>query len=161
MIKTEFLDLLRKSTTECHEFAKNYVTDDLPDRFIYCVSLNASHDDPRLKGFDIYPEDDDRRLKMVKDTDVADLLYRKGKIPVWIDISVECVHRNKTVIQLLCAGRYSDKSEDYYYNYKDTISPFGIKGPTFPMGYIEGEKFRLKNKYKKSLLSRLTTLFNK
>jgi len=161
MTKTEFLDLLRESTTECYEFAKNYVTDDLPDRFIYCVSLNASLDDPRLKGFDIYPEDHDRRLEMVKDTDVAELLYRKGKIPVWINISVECVHRHTTVIQLLCAGRYSDKSQDYYYNYHDIITPFGIKSPTLPYGHKEGEKFRLKNKYKKSLLSRLTTWFNK
>lgn len=130
MTKTEFLDLLRELTTECYKFAKNYVADDLPERFIYCVSLNVSYDDPQLKGFNIYPEDHDRRLEMIKDTDVAELLYRKGKIPVWIDISVECVHRHTTVMELLCAGRFSDKSEDCYYNHYDIVSPFGVKSPT-------------------------------
>ncbi|WP_294267045.1 hypothetical protein [uncultured Chryseobacterium sp.] len=160
MKEFEFLDLLRKSTIKCYEFAKNYVADDLPESFTYCVSLNVSCDDPHLKGFDIYPEDNNRKLEMLKDTDVAELLYRKGKIPVWIDISVECIHMNKTIIQLLCAGRYSDNSEDYYYNHHDIVSPFGIKGPSLPFGHKEGEKIRLKNRYKKSFLNRLKAAFN-
>lgn len=36
-------------------------------------------------------------------------IFYNGKIPVRIDISVECIHQNNTVIRLLCAGRYSDK----------------------------------------------------
>lgn len=161
MNKDEFLNLLRTSTYTCCEFAKNYITDNLLKDFKYIVILNVSTDDPSLLQFDVYPEDSGKKVELIDEKDVEDLLYRNGKIPVWIDISVECIHQNKTVIRLLCAGRYSDKSQDYYYNHHDTVSPFGIKGPVFPIGYVKGEKFRLKNRYKKSFLSRLKALFNK
>lgn len=64
-------------------------------------------------------------------------IFYNGKIPVRIDISVECIHQNNTVIRLLCAGRYSDKIEDFYYNHSEDVSPFGIKSPSFPMGYVQ------------------------
>ena len=161
MTENEFLNLLRVSTRSCSEFAKNYITNKLPEDFKYSVVLNVSNDDPALTQFDIYPEDSGKKAELIDEKEVIKLLYRNGKIPVWIDISVECVHQNKTIIHLLCAGRYSDKSEDYYYNHHDTVSVFGIKGPVFPTGYVEGEKFRLNNKYKKSLLRWLKVMFNK
>ena len=70
------------------------------------------------------------------------MLCRNNKIPVWIDISVLKSSKKSTTFNLLCAGRYSDNEEEFYYN--DTqLGPFGIKGPTFPIGYKEGEKFSL------------------
>lgn len=81
-----------------------------------------------------------------------DLLYRKNKIPIWIDIKVLKSNRNSTTFNLFCTGRYSDNEEELYYN--DTGSgPFGIKGPTFPIGYKAGKKFSLKkNQFRKFIL---------
>lgn len=161
MTENEFLHFLRISSRDCSKFANNYITDKLPEDFLYTVVLNVSEDDPALTQFDIYPEDSGKKAELIDEKEVVKLLYRNGKIPVWIDICVACVHQSNTIIHLLCAGRYSDKSQDYYYNHHDTVSPFGIKGPVFPIGYIKGEKFKLENKYKKSFLSRLKAVFNK
>lgn len=149
MTKDYFLQLLRDSSQYSYDFAKRYVTNKLPNDFKYSVNLNSSFDGPTLTQFDIYPEDNGKRIELVDEKEVVYLLCRKHKVPVWIDISVECVHKNKTIFRLDCAGRYSDDENEFYYNKRGTGS-FGIKSPILPIGYIEGEKFRLKNRYKKS-----------
>jgi hypothetical protein len=69
-------------------------------------------------------------------------LCRQGKVPVWIDISVESVYKDQTIFRLLCAGRYTDNEEEFYYNKRETAM-FGIKSPTMPPNYVEGQKFKL------------------
>lgn len=150
MTKDYFLQLLRDSSKYSYDFAKKFVTNKLPNDFKYSVNLNVSCDDPTLIQFDMYPEDNGKRIELFDEKDVVELLYRKGKVPVWIDISVECVHKNKTIFRLDCAGRYSDDENEFYYIKQGTGS-FGIKGPIFPIGYVEGQKFNLKNNYRKSL----------
>lgn len=152
MTKDYFLQLLQESSKYSYDFAKRYVINKLPNDFKYSVKLNVSCDDLKLTQFDIYPEDHGKRIEIIDEKEVVDLLCRKDKVSVWIDISVECVHKNNTIFNLQCAGRYSNNNEEFYYNKGDT-GPFGIKGPIFPIGYSEGQKFRLKNRYKKSLFS--------
>ena len=154
MTKTEFHTLLVDSTRHSFEFAKRYVLDNLPDDFIYTVKLNASNDDPALKQSDIYPSDNGKVVKLISTTEVVDLLYRKDKVPVWINVSVDSIYKNSTVFELLCAGRYSADTNEFYYS-KQGTGPFGIKSPTFPPGYKDdGTKFNLKKK--KSFFSWLT-----
>jgi len=154
MTKTEFHTLLLESTRRSFDFAKRYVLDNLPDDFIYTVKLNASNDDLALTQFDIYPNDNNKVVKLISATEVVDLLCRKDKVPVWIDVSVESVYKNKTVFELICAGRYSADTNEYYYN-KSESGPFGIKSPTFPIGYKNDDtKFYLRKK--KSFFSWLT-----
>jgi len=109
MTKDDFLKLLRHSSAIASGFAKNYVLDELPKDFTYSVTLNASSDDPSLTQFDIYPNDNGKIVELVEEKEVIELLCRKDKVPVWIDISVESVYKAKTIFRLLCAGRYSDK----------------------------------------------------
>lgn len=73
---------------------------------------------------------------------MVDLLYRKNKIPIWIDINVAKSTKKHTVFQLASAGRYSDNKEHYYYR-DNGSAPFGIKSPNFPIGYKDGKKFKL------------------
>lgn len=144
MTKTAFYKLLTDCSKLAFDFAKNYVLDDLPNDFKYTVRLNFSQDDPNLKQFDIYPNDKDKTVELITATEVVDLLCRKNKVPVWIDISVEAVNKNHTVFQVLCAGRYSDNLNEFYYQ-KGGTGPFGIKSPAFPLGYKnDGIKFSLK-----------------
>lgn len=96
--------------------------------------LNVSNDNPYLKNFDVYPQDNGKIVELISANEVVDLLYRKNKVPVWIDISVESIHNNCTVLHLLCAGRYSDDFKAIYYQ-KGETGPFGIKSPVFPPGY--------------------------
>lgn len=146
MTKAEFHTLLVDCSGHAFDFAKNYVLDDLPNDFKYTVILNASNDDPSLKQFDLYPNDNDKVVKLISATEVVDLLCRKDKVPVWINVSVNSVYKNSTVIELLCSGRYSGDTNEFYYS-KQGSGPFGIKSPVFPRGFKDdGTKFHLKKK---------------
>ncbi len=143
MTKQEFIFHLNGASFIAYKFAENYVKNKLPTDFKYNVILNASNDDSNLTQFDIYPEDNGEIKFDLSDKEVAELLYREGKIPIWIDISVLKSSQKNTTFNLLCAGRYSDNKKEFYYNHNGS-GPFGIKSPTLPVGYKEGEKFILK-----------------
>lgn len=155
MTKDDFFNLLRNTSTLAYDIAKSYVLDELPLEFRYDISLNISTDDPSLSQFDIYPNDTGKTVEIATGKEVVELLCRNGKVPVWIDISVERVDKAKTIFRLLCAGRYADDANEFYYNNNGT-GPFGIKSPTLPVNYIEGNKFKLKHKTKKSIFDWLT-----
>lgn len=156
MTKDDFLKHLSHSSTVAHDFAKNYVLDELPMDFKYSVTLNASSDNLNLTQFDIYPNDNGKIIEFVEEKEVIELLCRKDKVPVWIDISVESVYKANTIFRLLCAGRYSDNENELYYNNNGT-GPFGVKSPNLAFDYIEGKKYKLKAKTKKSIFSWLTS----
>jgi hypothetical protein len=153
MQEEEFKQLLELATVQAKQFALRYITNDLPKENIYNIHLNISEDNPALTQYDIYPEDNNRVIEKALLPTVIKTLYRKGKVPVWIDISVSEVQDNKTVLTLLCAGRYSpDLQELYYHN--SGLGPFGVKSPILPPDYKEGSKFRIPET-KKSILARL------
>ncbi|MFN8354035.1 MAG: hypothetical protein U0Y10_06315 [Spirosomataceae bacterium] len=143
MTSNEFLRLLQCASIIAHDFAKNYVLDELPTDYLYTVTLNATSGNPNVKRFDSYSNDNGKKIEYITAKQVIELLYRKHKIPIWIDIAVESVYEYKTIFRLLCAGYYSDNETDYYYTSNGT-GPFGIKSPILPPDFIEGEKFKLK-----------------
>lgn len=146
MTKDDFHELLTLATNAAYEFAKNYVLDDLPNNFTYTVKLNSSCDNPLLTQFDTYPADDNKTVEYITAAEAVDLLCRKNKVPVWIDINVHAVHRKHTVLELLCAGRYTDDLNELYYQ-KRGSGPFGIKSSVLPPAYQKnGKKFSLKPK---------------
>ncbi len=145
MTKEEFLILINGASFVSFKFAQRYLKNKLVPEFRYDVHLNSSHDDPSLTQFDIYPEDNERIENGLTDKEVCELIYRKGKVPVWIDIAVHRSDKQITTFKLLCAGRYSDDSKEYYYQQGGT-GPFGIKSPNLPIDYKEGQKFKLKTK---------------
>lgn len=145
MTKPEFEILINGASFVSFKFATQYLKNKLVPEFRYDVYLNISQDDPSLTQFDIYPEDNGRIENGLTDKEVCELIYRKGKVPVWIDIAVHKSDRNTTTFKLLCSGRYSDDKEEYYYQSGGT-GPFGIKSPNLPLDYKEGQKFKLKTK---------------
>jgi hypothetical protein len=158
MTSLEFENLLTESTRQSLDFARNYVVNNLPNEFRYNVKLNASTDDLSLKQFDIYPNDNKKEVNFLTSKEVVKLLNRKEKVPVWIDISVEYVHKGFTVFNLLCAGRYSNDDNEFYYT-KNGTGCFGVKSPNLPIDFIEGVKFELKEKPRKLFFKWLKKLF--
>lgn len=142
MTKQEFLFHLQGASLVTLKFAERYVKDKLTTDFKYNVIFTPSHHTINPGHFDFYPEDDGILKLDLTDDEVVKLLYRNNKIPIWIDINVLKSSRKSTTFNLLCAGRYSDNKEDWYYK-DDGSAPFGIKSPTFPINYKEGKKFRL------------------
>jgi hypothetical protein len=143
MTRDEFILHLRESSLIALKFAEHFVKDKLTTDFKYNVILNASNDDLNLNQFDFYQEDNGIIKLNLIDIEVIHLLYRKNKVPVWININVLKSSRKSTTFNLLCAGRYTDNKEEFYYNNKIGSTPFGIKSPELPIDYSEGKKFSL------------------
>lgn len=142
MTKEEFNILLSECSKKAIDFASKYVSNDMPFKFKYDVRLNVSNDNPNLTQFDIYPEDNNKTYSAISHNEVVDILVRKNKVPVWIDIFVDSTKKDCTLIKIWCSGRFSDDSSHYYYN-KNKTACFGIKSPNLPIEYREGEKFKL------------------
>lgn len=142
MDKEKFEKQLQQSTILCKEFSLNYIIDKLPNENLYTIHLNSSQDDLSLAQFDIYPSDNGKIIQEATAIDVINTLWRSKKVPVWINISVSGINNKKTIIKLLCAGRYSSNSGELYYLDNGT-EPFGIKSPDLPINYEEGVKFSL------------------
>jgi hypothetical protein len=145
MTKSEFQILINGVSFISFKVAQKYLTNMLALEFRYDVFLNVSNDESSLIQFDIYPEDDKKIVTGLTDKEVSDLLFKNGRVPVWIDISVYTSDENITTFKLLCAGRYSNNTKEFYYHKRGT-GPFGIKSPNLPVDYEEGTKFRLRTK---------------
>jgi hypothetical protein len=142
MNEQEFTRLLRKATNYAYQSAKEYVSNTLIEKFKYDIQLNQSHDISRQEKFAHYPEDNERSYSDLNEKEIVSLLFRSGKIPVWIDINVKAIRKNFTIINLLCAGRYSDDKNEFYYEKRGT-GPFSIKSPNLPHDFQERTKFSL------------------
>ncbi|WKL49196.1 hypothetical protein Q1W71_05270 [Flavobacterium pectinovorum] len=145
MTKEDFLFRLKDASLIAFEFAERYIKDKLTTDFKYNIIFTPANTNGDISQFDIYPEDEGIIKLNLTDYEVVDLLYRKNKIPIWIDINVLKSNRKSTTFNLFCAGRYSENEDELYYN-DARSAPFGIKSPTFPFGYKEGEKFKLQQK---------------
>lgn len=142
MTKNEFQFHLAGASIQAYRFAMKFVNNKLPIEFRFVLELNVSSDEKAHDKFDIYPNDNGKISSEISETEVVELLYRKGKIPVWIDINVYKADNKSTTFKLLCAGRYTNIKKDYYYNHNGS-GPFGIKSPILPPNYVEGTKFEI------------------
>ncbi len=93
----------------------------------YDLTLNESYDLPyNYSKFDYYPEDEGQIIRSVTFDEAVTVLYRNGKIPIWIDIYVSYIEKQVVVLELLCAGRYTNDGNELYYREKGT-GAFGLK----------------------------------
>lgn len=142
MTKQEFSFHLQEASLLALKFAERYVKNKLTTDFKYNVIFTPAHHTIYSDLFDFYPEDEGIIKLNLTENEVIDLLYRNNKIPVWIDINVLKSSKKSTTFNLLCAGRYSDNKEEFYYK-ENGSAPFGVKSPQLPINYKEGEKFIL------------------
>lgn len=143
MTRDAFMDLLRRATADSIDFAKRFVTNDLPAAVRYRVLLSQSFDGNATSEDRVYPEDEGREIECLSPDEVGDLLSREQRCPAWIDVSVEAQSSTETLVRLLCCGRFVNDPRRMYYMIGG-MGPFGIKSPDLPLGFVEGEtKFTL------------------
>ena len=137
MTEGEFLAFLRKATRLVLEHNQGFVIQVFTDRIRYRVRPCASYDGNACSEEKVFPED---RLPPGVDhlemgeQEVISYYCREGRVPVWINISVEQVVDETTYIQLLSAGRFSRNEELLYYRECGT-GPFGVKYPPTPFDW--------------------------
>ena len=144
MTKAEFQVLLVASSFMAVRFGQQFVLQNLPFDFRYKVCLNQSYDGRSVNEDVLFPEDKDRIVDCNSELEVVKLLYRDGRCPQWIDVSVARVGDTFTELRLVCCGRFTDDRNQLYYVHCGT-GPFGIKSPDLPPGNKDGEKFLLPN----------------
>ena len=98
----------------------------IPFVFCYDVELNQSNDENPEPHLTLYLEDAGKSYERLIIYEVAALLCRDGKVPVWIDVWVCRYNKRCTVLHLSCSGRYTQSLEDMYYN-RNGAGPFGVK----------------------------------
>jgi hypothetical protein len=142
--RNTFAEHLRIATLEAVAFARTYVRQDLLGEVAYHVVPNHSFDvGPQPSNVVTYPEDmlgSGERHARWSATQVIAYLWRDGLIPCWIDVSVIAADSPTTIVELACCGRFTNDDSILYYRHTSR-PPFGVKSPTLPPGWIEGERF--------------------
>jgi hypothetical protein len=139
-----FKDNLGSSAQHALDFARSLVFNVLPDSIQYNVYLGASYDEnPLEEGEETYPDDYVDGVKRNLNSDeVVELLWRDGKVPEWVNVSVEIYDHDCTSIKLECCGRFSDNKKHIYHAHEGR-APFHVLGPSMPIGHEPSEN----NKY--------------
>lgn len=131
MRQAQFHTQLLAATHAALQFGQRYVRNRLHLETEFVAVLNQSYDANRAPDEVVYPADEGRVVEGLSDGGVVDLLHRNGRVPAWIDIAVLTVAHKRTVMRLLCCGRYLADEERLYYHARGS-QPFGIKSPDLP-----------------------------
>jgi len=135
---------LELATAQAVAFARRYCHQSLLGPVKYRVCPCRSFDDNRQSDEYVFPNEGDTLDDVLgpwSAEEVVAWMWRDGRVPVWVDVSVFAEVTGEVVVQLLCAGRFSDNPNRFYYECDGQSSPFGIKSPSLPPGWSEGDKF--------------------
>jgi hypothetical protein len=134
MNRSTFQQNFRSATEKAVTFARNFVNNVLPEGRLFLLYPNQSYDENPLRSDEtLYPADtlpDGTTRSVITEEEVVSFLWRGGKIPEWIDVSVLREVGPETVLRLICCGRFT--SDEHLLYYKDAYPPFGIKSPDLP-----------------------------
>jgi hypothetical protein len=106
---------------------------------MFRVYPNQSYDGhPRVGDEVVYPDDSlptDAFHGPWSVEDAVQFLWRNGKVPEWIDVSVQGEDGRHTLVALKCCGRYTAQEDLLYHRVEGGVAPFSIKSPTLPPGW--------------------------
>ncbi len=150
MNRTTFEERLEEAARHAVGFARQYVRDVLPDEVVFRVYPNQSYDgNPRVGDEAVFPGDslpDWHYHGPWSARQVADFLWRDGRVPEWIDIAVQDADGCHTVVSLRCCGRFTAQ-DDLLYHRGGGLPPFSVKSPVLPPRWVSIEatgKFNLR-----------------
>lgn len=141
-----FAARLRDAAAVARDFARRFVEEPLPDPVVFRVRLNSYDGDSRVGDEVVFPEDGSferaEALASCDEEQVIETLWRAGRVPEWIDVSVIGETETATRVQLLCCGRFTAQ-DDLLYHAHEARPPFRVTGPVLPIGYEDGQRFSL------------------
>lgn len=146
MDRPDFQRRLERAAERARRLAGRFVVEPLPSSFLFIL---PEFDDPRgsrgpegtIKYFGgrFLPSGD---LHGASAARAADLLWVDGRVPKWVNLSVEAVTRDATVIRMHSSHSLSPADEDRLkrdiptaVDPSDPVEPFRIRGPAMPPGW--------------------------
>jgi hypothetical protein len=143
MDKETFRQNLEKATSFVLPFTRGMLTNSLPLDYLYLLFPNQSYDkNPLVIDEEVYPQEslpDRRHLSPMEADGVVHYLWRDGKVPEWINISVHSYDENYTYLEMICCGRFS-ASDELLYHKQEGYPPFHVLSPSIPPGWESVEK---------------------
>jgi hypothetical protein len=141
-----FIDAFDRAAALCHDFAQQFVTEELPAslRFDFLAAGRPTDQTGRIKflgGRLLLPA----QLRGVEPIRARKSLWVDGKVPQWINLSVHGMDAEHTYIEVAVCGRLTDDPAALYHQ-REGNPPFHVLGPALPPGWMslaESGKFSL------------------
>jgi len=145
MDRDTFTARFHTASAAARDYAQEFVHEPLPEPLRYRLRLNSSYDEnPRVGDEVVYPEDSAfaraAGLHDVGADEVLAELWRGGRVPEWINLTVIGERGASTLIEVRACGRFSGLASQLYHA-EEGDSPFHVVSPTLPSGYRQGERF--------------------
>jgi hypothetical protein len=124
-------------------FSLQYVKNPLPAKCLCLVYPNQSYDENPLHGDEqTFPVDSlpkGQYLGPYSELEVVEYLWRDGKVPEWINLTVFTYDENYSYLELLCCGRFTADQRRLYHVHEG-YPPFHVLGPALPSSWVSIEK---------------------
>lgn len=151
MDQGEFGRRMERAAERARVLAQQYVEEALPSSFLYVL---PEFDDPKgrrapegtLKYFGgrfVRPEE----LQLVSAVRAVDLLWVDARVPAWINVNVQSIDADATVIRVRCSKKLCIADERTLgrdiptaVDPDDPVEPFRIRGPGLPPGWRSVEE---------------------
>ena len=139
--KDNFEKSLIKAANRAREFTQKYVTNNLPLAIKFKVYLNCSYDEHAMREGELRITRDweNETYEFDTPTEVVNLIWVEGKIPEWINVTVESENGEATTGALIGCGRFSSNPRHIYHIFEG-IPPFHIVGLPLPSNWEGLEK---------------------
>ena len=141
MDRATFDEHLERATLAVLPFTRDLITNDLPGEVRYLIRPNQSYDaNPLRLDEEVFPSESTADHPEPCDAAAAaERLYRAGKVPEWINVSVESADQRFTYLKLECCGRFTAEGELLYHR-MEGWPPFHCLGPPLPTGWRSVEE---------------------
>lgn len=136
-----FVERFQKAAAQTREFACGFVVEPLPEALRFRVLLNQSVDSRLHEDERVFP-DDVSPLAPCTEAEVIALLWREGRVPEWVDLSVVGLSGAATLVELRCCGRFTS-NETLLYHQRAGLPPLHVQSPALPAEHVQGQRFSL------------------
>jgi hypothetical protein len=135
MDSNTFQQRLVQASEKAISWAREHVSNHLPSSYLYLLFPNQSYDgNPLEADEEIFPNEslpERKYLGPLKYEQARAFLWRAGKVPEWIDVSVQACDDQFSYLQLLCCGRFT-ATDELLYHRAEGYQPFHVVSPNIP-----------------------------
>lgn len=161
MTRQNFIQNFTTLISSLHELTAAHCHNQLSPNYIFLIAPSDYNNSNHLTAEENSYLNTWRKLKSkaLCFDEVAELLYKNGKMPLWADCTIYHAAKNKTVIKILFSRRFGT-SDAVYYSDQGT-GPFKAQ-VALPPNYLQGNKFDInwmkqRDDRKKNFITRLLT----
>ena len=130
-----FRDRMLEASMKAIAWAHLHIVNYLPSSFSYLIYPNHSYDGNPLQGDEeLFPEDSVPLGNFIGPRSFEEafhFLWRNGKVPEWVDVSVQACDADLSYIQLRCCGRFTALEKLLYHKFEG-YQPFHVQSPPVP-----------------------------